>query len=235
MSVTDEFLSNNAAFPRADLLNEPDAKPTVGPVSFVDGLPKGSALLVVKRGPNTGSRFLLDQPVTSAGRHRGSDIFLDDVTVSRRHAEFRWESDEFQVVDVGSLYGTYVNREAVDSAVLVDGDEVQIGKFRLVFLTGAQDRRRHRVTGPAKTHLTATPASGCRGFGTTARDWIAGDPTARASPDTAGGQPQRLQRPVDRELAAVRDGQREAHLPFQRERDDVLHGGLGGHISTVLY
>ena len=155
MSVTDEFLSNNAAFPRADLLNEPDAIPTVGPVSFVDGLPKGSALLVVKRGPNAGSRFLLDQPVTSAGRHRGSDIFLDDVTVSRRHAEFRWESDEFQVVDVGSLYGTYVNREAVDSAVLVDGDEVQIGKFRLVFLTGAQDRRRHRVTGLANDTLDA--------------------------------------------------------------------------------
>jgi pSer/pThr/pTyr-binding forkhead associated (FHA) protein len=96
----------------------------------------GSALLVVKRGPNAGSRFLLDQPVTSAGRHPDSDIFLDDVTVSRRHAEFRLESGEFQVVDVGSLNGTYVNREPVDSAVLANGDEVQIGKFRLVFLTG---------------------------------------------------------------------------------------------------
>jgi pSer/pThr/pTyr-binding forkhead associated (FHA) protein len=131
--VTGETTS---AFPGADFLNEPDAIPTVGPVSLVDGLPKGSALLVVKRGPNAGSRFLLDQPVTSAGRHPGCDIFLDDVTVSRRHAEFRWESDEFQVVDVGSLNGTYVDRKPVDSAVLVDGDEVQIGKFRLVFLTG---------------------------------------------------------------------------------------------------
>ena len=83
-----------------------------------------------------GSRFLLDQPTTSAGRHPDSDIFLDDVTVSRRHAEFRLETDEFQVVDVGSLNGTYVNREPVDSAVLANGDEVQIGKFRLVFLTG---------------------------------------------------------------------------------------------------
>jgi pSer/pThr/pTyr-binding forkhead associated (FHA) protein len=91
---------------------------------------------VVKRGPNAGSRFLLDQPVTLAGRHPGCDIFLDDITVSRRHAEFRWESDEFQVVDVGSLNGTYVDRKPVDSAVLVDGDEVQIGKFRLIFLTG---------------------------------------------------------------------------------------------------
>ena len=93
-------------------------------------------MLVVKRGPNAGSRFLLDQPRTSAGRHPDSDIFLDDVTVSRRHAEFRLEAGEFQVVDVGSLNGTYVNREPVDSALLANGDEVQIGKFRLVFLTG---------------------------------------------------------------------------------------------------
>jgi pSer/pThr/pTyr-binding forkhead associated (FHA) protein len=132
------------AFHRADFLSEPDALPTVGPESVVggvEGLPAGSALLVVKRGPNAGSRFLLDQPVTSAGRHPGSDIFLDDVTVSRRHVEFRWDNGEFRVVDVGSLNGTYVNRQAVESAILVDGDEVQIGKFRLVFLTGStQDR-----------------------------------------------------------------------------------------------
>jgi len=81
------------------------------------------------------SRFLLDQPVTSAGRHPGSDIFLDDVTVSRRHAEFRRDNGEFRVVDVGSLNGTYVNRKPVESAVLANGDEIQIGKFRLVFVT----------------------------------------------------------------------------------------------------
>lgn len=124
---------------RADFLNELEAPAQVGgegAVSGVEGLPAGSALLVVKRGPNAGSRFLLDQPTTSAGRHPDSDIFLDDVTVSRRHAEFRLEGDEFHVVDVGSLNGTYVNREPVDSAVLSNGDEVQIGKFRLVFLTG---------------------------------------------------------------------------------------------------
>lgn len=124
---------------RADFLNELDAPPAASgesAVSGVEGLPAGSALLVVKRGPNAGSRFLLDQPTTSAGRHPDSDIFLDDVTVSRRHAEFRLENSEFQVVDVGSLNGTYVNREPVDSAVLANGDEVQIGKFRLVFLTG---------------------------------------------------------------------------------------------------
>jgi pSer/pThr/pTyr-binding forkhead associated (FHA) protein len=101
----------------------------------VEGLPSGSALVVVKRGPNAGSRFLLDQPVTSAGRHPYSDIFLDDVTVSRRHAEFRRENSEFQIVDTGSLNGTYVNRKPVASAVLANGDEIQIGKFGLVFLT----------------------------------------------------------------------------------------------------
>ncbi|SDM70555.1 glycogen accumulation regulator GarA [Allokutzneria albata] len=106
------------------------------PVSGVDALPSGSALLVVKRGPNAGSRFLLDRDTTSAGRHPDSDIFLDDVTVSRRHAEFRREGSDFVVVDVGSLNGTYVNRAPVDTAVLANGDEVQIGKFRLVFLTG---------------------------------------------------------------------------------------------------
>ena len=102
----------------------------------VDSLPPGSALLVVKRGPNAGSRFLLDQDVTTAGRHPDSDIFLDDVTVSRRHVEFHREGGGFSVHDVGSLNGTYVNREPVDVATLAGGDEVQIGKFRLVYLTG---------------------------------------------------------------------------------------------------
>jgi pSer/pThr/pTyr-binding forkhead associated (FHA) protein len=139
--VTGETTS---AFRSADFLNEPDALPTVGAdsaVSGVEALPPGSALIVVKRGPNAGSRFLLDQPVTSAARHPASDIFLDDVTVSRRHAEFRWDNDEFHVVDVGSLNSTYVNREPVDSAVLVNGDEVQIGKFRLTFLTKPKNHR----------------------------------------------------------------------------------------------
>lgn len=121
---------------RADLLKEMESGAGQDPaVPGVEGLPEGSALLVVKRGPNAGSRFLLDQPVTTSGRHPDSDIFLDDVTVSRRHAEFRMEGDTFEVVDVGSLNGTYVNREPKNSAVLSNGDEVQIGKFRLVFLT----------------------------------------------------------------------------------------------------
>jgi hypothetical protein len=103
----------------------------------VDALAPGSALLVVKRGPNAGSRFLLDRDVTTAGRHPDSDIFLDDVTVSRRHAEFRREPGGFSVHDVGSLNGTYVNRQRIEAVALGGGDEVQIGKFRLVYLTAA--------------------------------------------------------------------------------------------------
>lgn len=100
----------------------------------VDALPIGSALLVVRRGPNSGSRFLLDNELTTAGRHPQSDIFLDDVTVSRRHVEFRRGQDGgFTVSDVGSLNGTYVNRERIDAVPLSNGDEVQIGKYRLVF------------------------------------------------------------------------------------------------------
>ena len=87
----------------------------------------------MKRGPNAGSRFLLDQDVTTAGRHPDSDIFLDDVTVSRKHATFSRQDGRFVVRDVGSLNGTYVNRERIDETVLTTGDEVQIGKYRLVF------------------------------------------------------------------------------------------------------
>jgi pSer/pThr/pTyr-binding forkhead associated (FHA) protein len=102
----------------------------------VPTLPPGIALLVVRRGPNAGARFLLDHDVTTSGRHPDSDIFLDDVTVSRRHAEFHRGGSGFTVRDVGSLNGTYVNRERVESATLSNGDEVQIGKFRLVFIAG---------------------------------------------------------------------------------------------------
>jgi pSer/pThr/pTyr-binding forkhead associated (FHA) protein len=99
----------------------------------VDALPVGSALLVVQRGPNAGARFLLDAERTTAGRRPESDIFLDDVTVSRKHAEFVRRDGQFLVRDVGSLNGTYVDRDRIEEAVLKDGDEVQIGKYRLVF------------------------------------------------------------------------------------------------------
>src|SRR5207245_5195361 len=95
---------------------------------------------VVKRGPNAGSRFLLDSDLTEVGRRPDSDIFLDDVTVSRRHAEFYRQGGRFTVRDVGSLNGTYVNRERIEEADLSGGDEVQIGKFRLVFLLGPRSQ-----------------------------------------------------------------------------------------------
>ena len=105
------------------------------------GLPQseleaGQALLVVQRGPNAGSKFLIDKDVTTAGRHPQSDIFLDDVTVSRRHAEFHRSDGSFEIRDVGSLNGTYVNRQRVDQTKLANGDELQIGKFKLTFFAG---------------------------------------------------------------------------------------------------
>ena len=99
----------------------------------IKALPAQSALLIVQRGPNSGSRFLLDADRTTAGRHPDSEIFLDDVTVSRKHAEFIRDAEGFRVRDVGSLNGTYVNRERVDDLVLAAGDEVQIGKYRMTF------------------------------------------------------------------------------------------------------
>ncbi|QMU80196.1 FHA domain-containing protein [Streptacidiphilus sp. PB12-B1b] len=112
-----------------------NVQPTISPEAqaAVEALPPGSALLVVRRGPNSGSRFLLDTEVTTAGRHPESDIFLDDITVSRRHVEFRRTPQGFTVADVGSLNGTYVNRERIDEVPLSTGDEVQIGKYRVVF------------------------------------------------------------------------------------------------------
>ena len=123
---------------RADLLKEMEngTKGTDTSAVGTEDVEDGQALLVVKRGSNAGARFLLDQDTTTAGRHPEADIFLDDVTVSRRHAEFRKNDDgQFEVVDVGSLNGTYVNREPRNSQALEVGDEIQIGKFRLVFIT----------------------------------------------------------------------------------------------------
>jgi hypothetical protein len=101
-----------------------------------DELEGGRGVLVVKRGPNAGSKFFLDGEATTIGRHPDSDIFLDDITVSRRHAEVRRATDGFHLHDIGSLNGTYVNRERVEETALRSGDEIQIGKFKLVFLTG---------------------------------------------------------------------------------------------------
>jgi cardiolipin synthase (CMP-forming) len=105
----------------------------------ISALPSGSALLVVRRGPNVGARFLLDSDVTTAGRHPNADIFLDDVTVSRRHSEFLRHGTVFEIKDLGSLNGTYFDGVRIEAAVLGDGAEVQIGKFRLTFYASRVD------------------------------------------------------------------------------------------------
>ena len=99
----------------------------------VDALPSASALLIVQRGPNEGARFLLDQDLTTVGRHPNADIFLDDVTVSRRHAEFRRTGNQFMIHDLASLNGSYFDGVRIESALLDDGAEVQIGKFKFTF------------------------------------------------------------------------------------------------------
>jgi pSer/pThr/pTyr-binding forkhead associated (FHA) protein len=104
---------------------------------IVEGIPADSAMLVVQRGSKAGSRFALDSDVVTAGRHPESDIFLDDITVSRRHVEVRRVSDgTWLACDTGSLNGTYLNRQRIETAILSSGDELQIGKFKLVFLLG---------------------------------------------------------------------------------------------------
>ena len=105
----------------------------------IAALPSGSALLVVRRGPNVGARFLLDSDTTLVGRHPDADILLDDVTVSRRHAEFVRTGTAFQVRDLGSLNGTYFDGVRIESALLSDGAEVQVGKYRLTFYASRFD------------------------------------------------------------------------------------------------
>ena len=94
----------------------------------------GAAFLIITRGPDSGARLPLLKAINSVGRHPSSDIFLDDVTVSRHHAEIRvTDGNDVEVIDIGSLHGTNVNRRRVEAARLNNGDEVEFGKFRLVF------------------------------------------------------------------------------------------------------
>ena len=110
---------------------------TASDISAVENLPPGSAMLLVQRGPSAGARFLLDTDRVTVGRHPDSDIFLDDISVSRRHATFARGEQGYIVSDLGSLNGTYVNRDRIDGDVaLTGGDEVQIGKYRFAYLVG---------------------------------------------------------------------------------------------------
>ena len=106
-------------------------------VVALDDVGEEAGVLVVKRGPNAGSRYTLDRDVVQVGRHPDSDIFLDDITVSRRHVEVLRTDQGWLARDAGSLNGTYLNRERIDEAVLTNGDELQVGKFKLAFLSGS--------------------------------------------------------------------------------------------------
>jgi len=130
LTFGDEFGAQLAAFDSSISAEEQDA---------ISALPSGSALLIVRRGPNAGARFLLDADVTTVGRHPDADIFLDDVTVSRRHAEFVRTGRTFEVKDLGSLNGTYFDGTRIDIARLGDRSEVQVGKFRLTFYASRSD------------------------------------------------------------------------------------------------
>jgi pSer/pThr/pTyr-binding forkhead associated (FHA) protein len=130
LSFNEEFQAQLAALEGGVSIDEREA---------VAALPSGSALLVVRRGPNIGARFLLDSDITVAGRHPDAGIFLDDVTVSRKHAEFRRQGTTFSVVDLGSLNGTYFDGVRIDETPLSDGAEVQVGKFRLTFYASRVD------------------------------------------------------------------------------------------------
>lgn len=108
-------------------------------IEAIGALPSGAALLLVRSGPTAGARYLLDTDVTTVGRHPEADLFFDDVTVSRRHAEIIRDGVRFDIVDQRSLNGTYVNGERVDRASLANGAEVRIGKFRLTFFVSPAD------------------------------------------------------------------------------------------------
>lgn len=100
-------------------------------------LEEGSAVLMIRKGPDAGMRFVIDHDLIAIGRHPESDIFLDDITVSRRHAQIRREGSGFSLTDTGSLNGTYLNRERIEMSPLRSGDEIQIGKYRMLFFTAA--------------------------------------------------------------------------------------------------
>jgi pSer/pThr/pTyr-binding forkhead associated (FHA) protein len=114
-------------------LSEPAAESDPRGAQAAKGATLGTGVLSVTRGPIVGAQFLLTQPITTAGRHPNSAVFLDDITVSRHHAEFRWLDDDYWIFDTGSLNGTYVNRAKVQSVPLSSGDQIQLGKFRLTF------------------------------------------------------------------------------------------------------
>ena len=101
---------------------------------LISQLNPDSAMLIIHRGPNRGERFLLNSPDSSIGRSGENDVLLDDVTVSRKHANIRRAGERFELIDLGSLNGTYVNNNSIARATLNSGDEIQFGKFHMLFV-----------------------------------------------------------------------------------------------------
>jgi len=117
------------------LANEDQVELSEAQLEATADVPRGTGVLLVVRGPNQGTTFVLDADTVSAGRHPQCDIFLDDVTVSRHHAKLTSRSGHTWITDLNSLNGTYVNRALIEGEVpLRRGDEVQIGKFRMMYL-----------------------------------------------------------------------------------------------------
>jgi pSer/pThr/pTyr-binding forkhead associated (FHA) protein len=92
------------------------------------------SMVIIARGPNKGSRFLITSEGVAIGRASGCDIFLDDITVSRQHAKISKVGSDFVLTDEGSLNGTYFENESISKRTLLSGDEFQIGKFHLLFI-----------------------------------------------------------------------------------------------------
>lgn len=134
-----ESLEHTSAVPLPGPATGSGSLPVMGSGAHA-GVPAGAAVLVVHRGPGEGQEFLLDPAagILRVGRSEDADVFLDDVTVSRHHAEFRHGAEGWSIRDAGSLNGTYVNRSRVEDRRLAGGDEVQIGKFRFILLLGAE-------------------------------------------------------------------------------------------------
>lgn len=131
-SATPHHGETTAGLPVVEAETEDEVEVTMP----LEPLEKGSAVLIIKKGPDAGMRFTINREIIVVGRHPESDIFLDDITVSRRHAEIHQGEAGFSLIDTGSLNGTYLNRERIESVSLNNGDEIQIGKYRLLFFAG---------------------------------------------------------------------------------------------------
>lgn len=138
--MSKEFSGDDTAKFSSDMLAGQTPTLSAEETAALAALPSSSALLIVHRGPGAGSRYLLDKDQTIAGRHPDADIFLDDVTVSRRHASFDRAGNIFTVSDLGSMNGTYIDSQRVDKQRLINGMEIMIGKFRLTFYSSDKDR-----------------------------------------------------------------------------------------------